>query len=94
MINQISINVLLKSVIAIMAAAVVVVFLTSAWQSWNWLISVNRIAAVADVSGDLFTALHNLRVDRATTARDLNSDEKFVSLPDQLKRSVAAICRR
>ena len=85
MINRISVNVLLKSVIAIMAAAVVVVFLTSAWQSWNRLISVNRIAAVADVSGDLFTALHNLRVDRATTARDLNSDEKFASLPGQLK---------
>jgi methyl-accepting chemotaxis protein len=68
-----------------MAAAVVVVFLTSAWQSWNRLNSVNRIAAVAEVSGDLFTALHNLRVDRATTARDLNSDEKFASLPGQLK---------
>ena len=85
MINRISVNVLLKSVIAIMAAAVVVVFSMSAWQSWNRLISINRIAAVAEISGDLFTALHNLRVDRATTARDLNSDEKFASLPGQLK---------
>ncbi len=85
MISRFSVNALLKTVIAIMAAAVVVMFLMSAWQSWARLVSVNRIAAVAEVSGDLFTALHNLRVDRATTTRDLNSDEQFATLPDQLK---------
>ena len=67
MLNRISVNALLKSVIAIMALAVTVIFSLGAWESWSRLAAVNRIAAVADASGYMFTVLHNLRVDRSST---------------------------
>ncbi len=75
MVNRVSINALLKTVIVTLAAAIVVVLAHGAWQSWNRLASVSRISAVANASGYLFTGLHNLRVDRAQTNRDLNSEK-------------------
>jgi methyl-accepting chemotaxis protein len=80
MLNRISINALLKSVIAVLAVAVVIVLSLSAWSSWTRLAAVNRIAAVADTSAYLFTALHNLRVDRATSYRELLSDKQIVQM--------------
>ncbi len=85
MLNKISINVLLKSVIATLAVAVVIALSLSAWSSWTRLAAVNRIAAVADTSGYLFTALHNLRVDRASTYRDLLSERQTTELAPLLK---------
>jgi methyl-accepting chemotaxis protein len=73
--NRISVNVLLKSVISALALGVVVLLGIGVWSSWNRLTAVTRIHAVAETSGYLFTALHNLRVDRATTVRELSSDQ-------------------
>jgi methyl-accepting chemotaxis protein len=78
-----SVNALLKSVIAVLGAAVVVMLALSAWDSWQQLRVANRIAAAADVSGYLFTSLHNMRVDRASVFRDLQSD-KPVTRPNEL----------
>ena len=69
MIGRITVNALLKSVIAMLAMAVVVVLSLGAWNSWSRFAVINRITAVAETSGYLFTALHNLRVDRASTFR-------------------------
>jgi methyl-accepting chemotaxis protein len=74
MLNRLSINILLKSVIAVLGVAVVVMLALNVLDSWKRLQAVNRIAAVADISTNLFTALHNLRVDRATTVREVNAD--------------------
>src|SRR5436305_11479536 len=57
----------------------------SAWHSWTRLAAVNRIAAVAEVSTHLFTALHNLRVDRASSVRDLMSPNQTTVLAPLLK---------
>lgn len=84
LVNRVSVNVLLKSVIAIMAATVMIVLAINAREACIRLAAVERIAVVADVSADMFTALHNLRVDRATTSRDLNADAQFATLPQQL----------
>src|SRR5438105_6668935 len=81
MLDRLAVNTLLKFVIATLATAVVIVLSLGAWDSWGRLAAVNRIAAVADASGYLFTALHNLRVDRASTFRDLSADKQFTSLP-------------
>jgi methyl-accepting chemotaxis protein len=78
-----SVNTLLKSVIAVLGAAVVVMLALNAWDSWQRLRVANRIAAVADVSGYLFTSLHNMRVDRASSFRDLQA-EKPVTSPNGL----------
>jgi methyl-accepting chemotaxis protein len=80
MFERLSANVILKSVIATLSAAVVVMLAISAWSSWNRLVAVNRIAAVADASGHMFTALHNLRVDRSASFRDLQADKQFTSV--------------
>jgi methyl-accepting chemotaxis protein len=81
MLNRISVNALLKSVIATLAVAVVIALSLSAWSSWSRLEAVNRISIVADASGDLFMALHNLRTDRSGTLRDLNADQPTEMAP-------------
>jgi methyl-accepting chemotaxis protein len=75
MLDRISVNALLKSVIATLAMAVMVMLVLGAWDSWRRLGSVDRIAAVTDASTHLFAALHNLRVDRAQTFRALNGEQ-------------------
>jgi methyl-accepting chemotaxis protein len=75
MFGRLSSNALLKSVIAIMAATVVLVLAANAWESWQRLATARRIADVADASGFAFKAMHNLRTDRATTVRGLNDPE-------------------
>jgi len=75
MFGRLSSNALFKSVIAIMAATVVLVLAANAWESWQRLATARRIADVADASGFAFKAMHNLRTDRATTVRGLNDPE-------------------
>jgi methyl-accepting chemotaxis protein len=83
MLNRISIGALLKSVIGILGAAVIVMLAHNAWESWTRYQTATRIAAIVDVSNNLFTALHNMRVDRATSTRDLNSDRQQTGLGKQ-----------
>jgi methyl-accepting chemotaxis protein len=78
-INRVSVNALLKSVIAAMAIAVVVALSISAWQSWTRLAVIKQIKIVADASADLFTALHHLRLDLSSTNRYLNSDVQYAT---------------
>src|SRR5882672_8463131 len=87
MLDRLSVNTLLKFVIAALASAVVVVLSLGAWDSWGRLAAVKRIAAVADASGYLFTALHNLRVDRASTFRDLSADKLFTAVNPVVKEA-------
>src|SRR4051812_21657966 len=74
MVSRLSVKMLLKSVIAIMGAAVITALLLSAWDSLSRLQTTNQIAAAAENTKYLFTAMHNLRTDRATTFRELTSD--------------------
>ncbi len=74
MFNRLSVNVLLRSAILTLAAAVVVVLSIGAWQSWNRFQTSSRIAHVTEASAHLFKALHNLRLDRSTSVRSLLSD--------------------
>jgi hypothetical protein len=87
MLNRVSINTILNSVIATLAAAVVIVLALGAWSSWTRLTAVNRIAAAADASTYLFTALHNLRVDRASGYRDLIADRQLTTMSPLLREA-------
>jgi methyl-accepting chemotaxis protein len=69
--NRLSVNRLLKTVIAAMATAVIVLLGLQAWGSWQRLQATDRILAVSAVSQSAFKAMHNLRVDRASTGRGL-----------------------
>jgi methyl-accepting chemotaxis protein len=68
------VNVLLKSVVALLAGGLVVSLTFGAADSWSRLRAAGQIAKAAEASGYLFTALHSLRVDRSTSFRALNSD--------------------
>src|SRR6266852_3215165 len=87
MLSRMSVNAILKSVIATLAAAVVIILAHGAWNSWTRLTAVNRIAAVADASAYMFTAMHNLRVDRASGFRDLNADKQLTSMSPLLREA-------
>jgi methyl-accepting chemotaxis protein len=80
MLSRLSISTLLKSVIAVMGVAIVVMLALSARESWTRLNAANRISGVATVSTYMFTALNGLRVDRFSTARDLMGERQFASM--------------
>ena len=90
MIDRLSVNALLKSVIAILSAAVMVMLVLDAWGSWNRLRVASRSAAVANITGAIFTSLHNLRVDRSFTFRDLQADKQFTAINPQIETLRAA----
>src|SRR5262245_13288495 len=54
-----------------------------AWESWRQLGVSQRMQVVAEASGHAFKAMHSMRTDRSTTARNLNVDG--VIGPDVLK---------
>ena len=74
MLNRLTVSTLLKTVILVTSFCVVVGFSLNAWDSWGRLQAASRIAVIADASANIFKAMHNLRTDRSTTNRLLNSD--------------------
>ena len=74
MLNRLSANLLLKSVVAVLAVIVVVMLAVGAWQSWARVASSRRIVTVAEAATNAFRAMHNLRTDRSTTTRSLAAD--------------------
>ncbi len=74
MLNRLTVSALLKIVILATSFCVVVAISLNAWDSWGRLQVASRISVIADASANLFKAMHNLRTDRSTTTRLLNSD--------------------
>src|SRR5258708_31527700 len=75
MLNRLTVPELLKVVVLITAFCVVLGFSLNAWDSWGRLQVTSRTSVIADASANLFKAMHNLRTDRSTTNRLLNSDQ-------------------
>ena len=75
MLNRLTVSALLKTVILATAFCVVLGFSLNAWESWGRLQVTSRIAVIADASANLFKAMNNLRTDRSTTSRLINSDQ-------------------
>jgi methyl-accepting chemotaxis protein len=88
MLNRLTVSALLKAVILTTAFCVVLGFSLNAWDSWGRLQVTNRIAIIADASANLFKAMHNLRTDRSTTTRLLNSDQPVDSDIDKYLRNL------
>ena len=82
MFNRISVNAILKSAIGMLAAGLILVLALGAWDSWSRLAVANRIAHVADASAYLFTGIHNLRLDRSTSVRQMVGDAQDGIKPD------------
>ena len=84
MLDRVSVSSILKSVIAALSAVVVIMLAAGAWSSWNRLQVDSRIAGVAATSAYVFTALHNLRSDRARSYRMLLNDEQVATRDPRL----------
>jgi methyl-accepting chemotaxis protein len=89
MLNRITVNVLLKSVIVTLALVVVAMSSWSAWSSWKRLASARRIATVIEASADMFAALPGLRNDRSMTAQHLATDQPLNELSPALAKARA-----
>jgi len=87
MLNRITVNVLLKSVIITLALVVVAMSSWSAWSSWKRLESAKRIATVIEASADMFAALPGLRNDRSMTAQHLATDQPVKELSPALAKA-------
>jgi methyl-accepting chemotaxis protein len=85
MLNRLTVSALLKAVIVITAVLTVAQFSVGAWESWGHLQSASRISMIADASANLFKAMHNLRTDRSTTSRLLNSDSMDADIEKYLR---------
>src|SRR3954466_6919279 len=79
MLDRLSVNAILKSVIAALSAVVVIMLAAGAWSSWSRLQVASRIAGVAAASTHLFTALGNLRSDRTRSVRLLSADQPMLT---------------
>jgi methyl-accepting chemotaxis protein len=84
MLDRLSANLLLKTVIAVLATAVVLLLAWRGWSSWHELRAADRTLAIADASGQAFRVLHNMRTERATVLRSLASADPIT--PDVQKR--------
>jgi methyl-accepting chemotaxis protein len=74
MLDRVTVNTLLKSVIVTMAGIIVVMLSMGAWNSWSRLQAASQIAAVTNASTYLFTASNHIGIDRSSTVRELVSD--------------------
>ncbi|MFL9825554.1 methyl-accepting chemotaxis protein [Rhodoplanes sp. SY1] len=72
--SRLSTNVLLTSVIALMASIIVLVLATGAFEAWRTDRTATRLADTADASRQMFRAMAALRVKQSFTARALNTD--------------------
>jgi hypothetical protein len=88
MLNRLTVSALLKSVILATSFCVVIGFSLNAWESWGRLLMASRISLIADASANLFKAMHNLRTDRSSTNRILNSEPPVDSELDKYLRSI------
>src|SRR6195256_3404686 len=88
MLNRLTVSALLKAVILTTAFCVVLGFSLNAWDSWGRVQVTSRSSVIADASANLFKAMHNLRTDRSTTNRLLNSDQPVDSDIDKYLRNL------
>jgi methyl-accepting chemotaxis protein len=88
MLNRLTVSALLKAVIFATSLWVVLGISLRAWDSWERLQAANRISKVASASADLFKAMNDIRGDRSTTQRLLNSDQPVDSKTDSYLRGL------
>src|SRR5262245_43791915 len=84
MLDRLSVNAILRSVIAALGAVVVIMLAAGAWSSWSRLQVDTKIAGVASTTAHIFTALHNLRSDRSRSFRMLTGDEVITTRDPRL----------
>ncbi len=90
MLNRLTISTLLKSAIALCGVAVITLLAYSVSDSWGRLQTASRAAAATEASSYLFTALANIRLDRANTYRALQADNPTPDTIPMMRKARAA----
>ena len=88
MLNRLTVSALLKAVILATSSCVVLAISFNAWDSWGRLQVAGRISVFSEASANLFRAMHNLRTDRTTTSRLLDSDAPMDAEFEKYLRSI------
>ncbi len=81
MLNRLTVSGLVKTVVSVFALVLIAQFSMGAWTSWTQYQKSIRIASVVDATTHMFTALHNLRVDRSNSRRALILEEVHPTVP-------------
>ena len=89
-----SVNVIMRGAVGLLAAVIVVTFSLSAFEAWQRYRVAARIHAVAEVTQLLFTALPNLRTDRNNTERDFQAKTAVKPNPRVLEARARSPRRR
>ena len=87
MLDRLTVSALLRAVIGIMTLCVVTALAVSSWTSWSRLRAAARIAIVTEASANAFTAMHNLRTDKASTNKTLVGEPIIDSEMEKALRS-------
>jgi len=90
MLNRWSVNFLLKSVITVMAAAIIAMLATGAWRAYQRFDIASQMVVLTDASRSVFQGLNNLRLDRAFSNRALKADTPAANDLKQVSRARAA----
>jgi len=88
MLNRLTVSALLKAVILATSTWMVTAISFNAWDSWGRLQAAGRISVISDASANLFRAMDNLRTDRTSTNRLLNSDTPMEGDTEKFLRSL------
>ncbi|AVO46234.1 methyl-accepting chemotaxis protein [Phreatobacter cathodiphilus] len=81
MFNRLTLSGLVRAVVSVFAVALIAQLALGAWESWTRYQKSTRIAAVVETTTHMFTALHNLRVDRSNSRRALILDDVHPTVP-------------
>jgi methyl-accepting chemotaxis protein len=68
-----SINGVLRTLTAVMAAGLVITFAFEAWRAWNQQATAQQVVTVVAMSRDLFDGLQSLRIERGTVNTALDT---------------------
>ena len=89
MLNRLTISTILKSAIALCGVAVIALLALGVSDSWTRMRAASRAASATEASSYLFTALANIRLDRANGYRALQDTATPDTIPMMRKAQVA-----
>ncbi len=87
---NLSIRTMLRVSTGILVVTLLFLLGQNAREMWQRSASTQRTVVAAEVTEHLFTALHNLRVDRSSTTRDLRKDQPSAASTQQALAARAA----
>jgi methyl-accepting chemotaxis protein len=90
MLNRLTISTLLKAAIALCGIAVLALLSFSVSDSWGRMRAASKAAAATEASSYLFTALTNIRYDRANAFRALKVDNLAPDIIPLMRKAQAA----